>query len=129
MGGERRSFARRAVVVHDGSLVSCPFGASMTGESAAAPSAQVVAGHDGSWGRRRVRNDRGGAARSVGFRDVGGRAGCESTRGGAADGCKSARGGAADGCETIVVVPRAAWGFVALVGGLAGIASAVEVSA
>jgi hypothetical protein len=33
------------------------------------------------------------------------------------------------GWETIVVARRAAWGFGALVGGLAGIASAVEVSA
>jgi hypothetical protein len=33
------------------------------------------------------------------------------------------------GCETIVAVPRAVGGFDALVGGLAGIASEVEVSA
>jgi hypothetical protein len=53
--------------------------------------------------------------------------GCGSARRGAADGCESAHRGAADGWEMIVVVRRAVWGFGALVGGLAGIASDVSV--
>jgi hypothetical protein len=54
--------------------------------------------------------------------------GCESTHRGVAR-WESAVGGRSTGCETIVVVRRAVRCSGALVGGLAGIASAVEVSA
>jgi hypothetical protein len=93
---------------------------------------------DGFCGRDGVRNDRGGAARweSAVFVDatgwgstVGvGSSGWGSTVFVGATGWGSAVSGRSTGCETIVVARRAARGCDALVGGLAGIASAVEVS-